>query len=321
MATDPFSNASSAPRPLYILVTMDAEPPRPAVTDHARAMSASGPISRSQSERSIRGYTSTARAYGYPVTLFAHPEVAKDHAPLLKNLESDGCTVGLHLHPYKLIDRNYAYDLGYYAYHEQREILEHSVRRWADAMGRTPLCFRGGYFSANDDTFRILTSLGFTTGSVSIPCRVLPEHASVWAGACAVPHRAHAGFRHLPGDLPFVEVPVTVDTRRPTQHGAAGETGCEWLYVGTDRYDHAAVARDLVALAAKQDLGLRTILLDCHNDQEFEDLTHPASVRLAVVLDTIRESSRREGLEIRGVSLEGLVEAFYKAEGKAASIL
>jgi hypothetical protein len=46
-------------------------------------------------------------------------------------------------------------------------------------------------------------------------------------------------------DIPeeLVEVPVSVDYRRPIELGAAGETGYEWPYIASLDYDFYACAR------------------------------------------------------------------------------
>ena len=97
---------------VYILLTMDCESAKLDVSPYASSMSSSGPADYAKSERSIRGYVETAGASGYPVTLFAHPEVAIAQRELLLELQDEGACLGLHLHPYKLSDGRYEHDLG-----------------------------------------------------------------------------------------------------------------------------------------------------------------------------------------------------------------
>lgn len=68
---------------IYVLLTMDCEPANPDVTSHALSMSASGPTSYTESQRSIEGYFNLAKKFGVPVTFFVHPEIANHHQNLL----------------------------------------------------------------------------------------------------------------------------------------------------------------------------------------------------------------------------------------------
>ena len=154
---------------------------------------------------------------GYPVTLFAHPEVAVAQPGLLLELQEAGACLGMHLHPYKFDDARYPRDLGYFTAEQQTDLISSASKVWSDALGQHPRYFRGGVFSANDATFGVLAELGFHGGSVSCPGRVLPEAMAIWAGAELYPHRANLSFRQIEGDSDFVEVPISVDTSRPME--------------------------------------------------------------------------------------------------------
>ena len=292
---------------VYVLFTMDAESARPDVTAHAAAMSGSGPADYVESERSIRGYIETAAAAGFPVTLFAHPEVAAAHAELLLALEGDGVCLGLHLHPYKFADGRHRLDLGAYPAAEQKAILEAAASVWERAIGRRPLYFRGGYFSANDSTFAVLEALGFRGGSLSNPGRVLPSHCSVWKGSDPYPHRAHRGFRELAGDGDFVEVPVSVAFGRPVARGHAGEAGFEWPYI-PHTYDHDAVVRDILERYRAESPPFPCIVTDTHNDQDYADSGHPARRNMARIVEAIRGHGEALGLRPVGVTLDALCD-------------
>ncbi|MCJ7736008.1 MAG: hypothetical protein MUQ10_01665 [Anaerolineae bacterium] len=260
-----------------------------------------------ESERSIRGYKAIADAYGYPLTLFAHPEVAAAHRELLLELQSEGACLGLHLHPYKFADGRYTQDLGLYSASMQREILGAATAAWAITMDQAPHHFRAGFFSANDSTFGELRGLGFKGGSLSNPGRVLPEHGSLWAGADAYPHRSHLSFRQLPGKSDFIEVPVSVDYLRPVEMGAAGEQGYEWLYIPA-HYHHEQVVKDLVARARADAPPLFPIVLDTHNDQDYFDSGTVARQNLDLILATLEQESAKVGLEPVGATVETVCE-------------
>ena len=295
-------------RDVYVLFTTDCEPARDDVTPHALAMSASGPLDYAESERSIRAFVAAVGARGFPVTVFAHPEVAEAHRDMLLGLQADGACLGLHLHPYKLRGAAYRRDLGLYTAAEQRAMLGEAVATWERALDQRPLYFRAGYFSANDSTFGVLSELGFRGGSLSNPGRVLPTHGSVWAGAETYPHRAHLGFRQLAGDSDFVEIPVSVAFGRPMEVGEAGERGFEWPYVPASKYDHEAVIRDVLERVANDAPRFGTVVADTHNDQDYAEPAHPASVNLARILDALAARSVELGLRPVGCTVADLCE-------------
>jgi len=298
---------------LNVLLTMDCETAKQEVTPHGTRMSASGPWDYLESERSIRGYASIAEAYGLPLTLFAHPEVAVGNRDLLLDLQSRGHCLGLHLHPYKLAGKSYLEDLGAYSPQEQRGMLSAAAEVWERALGRRPLYFRAGYFSGNDSTFRVLQDLGFRGGSLSNPGRVLPKHLSVWAGAENYPHRANLAFRQVAGTSSFIEVPVSVDYQRPVQTGAAGEQGYEWPYVPAS-YDHREVVEHVLERTHADAPEYGTLVLDTHNDQDYLDPAHFATVNLRLILDSV--FSLCEGMDMQpvGATLETMCDLFPSDE-------
>jgi peptidoglycan/xylan/chitin deacetylase (PgdA/CDA1 family) len=293
---------------IFVLFTMDCEPARPDVTTHAAEMSASGPADYLESERAIRAYCETVKAHGFATTLFAHPEIAEKHRALLLELQDAGACLGLHLHPYKFGDGRYRHDLGAYAASEQQKMLEEAVAVWEEALGQKPRYFRAGYFSANDNTFRVLQALGFRGGSLSLPGRVLPEHCSVWAGAALHTHRAHLSFRQLEGNSDFVEIPVAVDLARPVQVGTAGEQGYEWPYVPAQIYDHRQVIGNILDRFQADSPRYPAVVMDTHNDQDYANPGHPSSVNLALILDCIRALCAERGLRPVSATAESLCD-------------
>ena len=294
---------------ILVMATMDCEPVRSMIPESRRDISRSGPADWQASERSIRGYTGLCAAYGWPLTLFVHPEVAAEHRSLLRELEQRGCCLGLHLHPYKLAAGDYRLDLGAYAASVQRRMIAAAAASWRRQIGHAPRYFRGGYFSANDMTFGVLERLGFEGGSLSIPGRVLPDHQSVWAGSAAYPHAADTAFRLCSGTSAFVEVPVSVDYERPVARGAAGEIGYEWPYLAAESYDFRAVADDIVERFARDAPPIAVLVTDVHNDQDLSDLGHPAARNLRVVFDAVLDRAAARDLTVKGATLEGVCRA------------
>jgi peptidoglycan/xylan/chitin deacetylase (PgdA/CDA1 family) len=259
-------------------------------------------------------------SYGFPVTIFLHPEVAAYHAALLLGYEENGHCLGLHLHPYKLIPTRYHRDLGAYTEAEQRQIIAEASKRWSEVIGHAPGFFRAGYFSANDMTFRVLEDLGFIGGSVSIPGRLLPEHQSVWVGAADFPHRADTAFRLAEGQSRFIEVPVSVDYERPIKRGNAGEVGYEWPYIASLEYDFQAVVPDIISRFSRSTARFPVFVMDVHNDQDFQDPEHPAAGNLRIVLDTLLRESTKQGMALRGVTLDILCTLFEKHESASGKL-
>ena len=297
---------------VLILFTMDCEPALTDVTSYASRMSGSCPPNYEVSENSIRGYVTTIKAYGFPATLFVHPEVAVRQRKLLLELQSQGVCLGLHLHPYKFRGGRYKKDLGAYSASKQHEIIKEAMDIWEKSLGQKPLYFRPGYFSANDNTFRVLQELGFKGGGVSCPGRILPEHYSVWSGAEPYPHRAHLNFRQLKGDSDFVEVPISVDYKRPILRGHARQRGYEWLYIPSSQYNHGEVIKDLLERFRADNPRYPVIVTDTHNNEDYSNPKHPARLNLDFILDSIRSLCAERGVRPVGVSLSDICGMFSR---------
>lgn len=159
-------------------------------------------------ERAVRGLLEVLAREGLPGTFFVIPGDLEASGALYREAESRGAEIGLHVHPADLGSEEF---LGVLGPEEQRAVLRRAADRFAAVMGRPPKSVCVGYHSANDYTYPLLVALGFTHGKASCPTRVLPECASVWAGAPLDAHYAHPYNRLLPGWLDFVELPGTVD--------------------------------------------------------------------------------------------------------------
>ena len=218
---------------INVILTMDCEPALFECSPLAIKLSGTGPATHEEGESSTRAYVEAADVEGYPVTLFAHPEVAVAQTALLLELQQAGACLAMHLHPYKFDPVRYPRDLGAFTAEQQFEMICAAMKVWSDALGQHPRFFRGGVYSANDATFGVLLDLGFEGGSLSVPGRVLPRAMAIWAGAELYPHRANLSFRHIRGDSDFIEVPMSSDISRPMDSGELGEIGFEWPYVAS----------------------------------------------------------------------------------------
>lgn len=158
--------------------------------------------------RAVRGLMDVIRREKLAGTFYAIPGDLESNPGLYKEAEKKGCEIGLHVHPADLGSEEF---FGVLGPQEQRAVLHKAKQRFAKVMGRPPKSLCIGYNSANDYTYQIFVELGFTHGKCSMPTRVLPECASVWAGAPLDAHYAHPHNRLLCGWLDFVELPGTLD--------------------------------------------------------------------------------------------------------------
>jgi len=280
---------------------------------------------RRLSERSIRGYVDTIEAYGFPTTLFVHPEVAARHRELLLELQDQGACLGLHLHPKWFGDGRYRKEIGAYSASEQRKMIKEAMDVWRRALGQNPLYFRGGVFSANDNTFRVLQELGFKGGSLSCPGRVLPEFYSVWAGAEPYPHRAHLNFRLVKGDSDFVEVPISVDFQRPGEAhiypGRAPTQGYEWLYIAERRfYNYEKVLRHLLERFRRDSPNYPTIVTDTHNNEDYSNRENPARLNLESVLRLLESLCEEAGVKPVGSTLSHICNMVLSENGEKSEV-
>jgi hypothetical protein len=189
---------------LHVIFTMDCQPA-------ASRGAPEGPKSWEQSARAIDGFCRLVHDAGYPVTLFLTPKSAEMHTPLIDELASIDMEMGLYVQPQSLAGGRYKHYLGQYDTATQREIVSLAAQQFRDAVGMRPQSIRSAMFSASDETFGMLYSLGFRQGSLSSPGRRVSKHSAVWVGAARDPHYVRRDSKLEQGDVPFLEVPVTTD--------------------------------------------------------------------------------------------------------------
>jgi hypothetical protein len=296
-----------------------------------------GPPTWEFAERSVRSYCGLLAEYGLPTTLFVVPDTATAQAKMLREMAQEtGAELGMHFHAQSWRDHYRtpeAYDyLGGYTAEEQHRFLSGARDQVAESLGEHPRAFRPGNFSANDATFGVLADLGFTHGSVSQPGRSVPRAKAVWAGVSrpARPgsrsaktvwrdahldvHRAHRAFRMVPGDLDFIEVPLTSDQER-TDH---------WTGVGDVRFEQstseqvAKAVRQHVARQVAEKTPFKHVCLFGHNTGNFwsadrSEEGYRGELEGAVI--KIREIADEFGLEVKGATLRDVREAFLEMEG------
>jgi len=181
---------------LYFSLSIDCEAAQPAVAD--------APLG----ERASRGFAEVLEAHGLRGTFHVLPGDLEAHPGLYRDLHQRKHELGLHVHP---AADGFQEFLGVYGPEDQCRILRQAADRFAQVIGFLPDNVCIGYVSTNDFTYQVLYDLGFRHGTTSLPTRVLPECASVHAGAPLDVHYAHRFNRVLAGDLDYVEIPPTID--------------------------------------------------------------------------------------------------------------
>lgn len=288
---------------IYVVVTMDCEPVRDA---GGATQATSGPFSYDDSARFIRGFTAQTAASQFPVSFFIHPEAAAAHPEVFLELEQDGACLGLHIHPYKIQRTRYRSHFGALSALEQTILLSEASALWREALGRLPLYFRPGTFSANDATARVLSELGFRGGSLSCPGRLYPDLYAAWPGAPLDPHYANAAFRLMPGTLDFVNLPLTVDTSVLVESN--GRSFYRDLRPDYLEADYDRIARNIVDQLKTRAPAVPIMMVVTHNDNDFTDPQNRINGNYRRVLRAIRNACEAAGVEPVGATVETVGE-------------
>jgi peptidoglycan/xylan/chitin deacetylase (PgdA/CDA1 family) len=284
-------------KPIYVAFTMDCE----------RIIAESpqgGPTDWAMSERAISGYATRLLDQGYPPTLFLIPECAARHPELLGKLAERGAELGMHVHPQSIFDHRYTRYLGEYDAEMQREILGLAAKAVAKAVGKKPVSFRPGNFSANDATYDVLYELGFRQGSVSDPGRDVPNFAAVWKGAYLDPHYVDPTDKLIVGKLPFLEVPLTTDPEHRHPNGFPYELRLE---SGPFESWHKPIIEGTLKRWERDKTAFRALCIFSHNTYAYDDLSEPRTATLQQMLDYLGKMS---GGKVTPVTLEAMHKEF-----------
>ncbi|GMU21260.1 MAG: hypothetical protein AMXMBFR13_13530 [Phycisphaerae bacterium] len=307
-ASAPQARLTADPRPvLYVSFTMDCE------RIESECM-AGGPPTWELSEKAIRGYCQTLLDARIRPTLFIVPECGQQHASAFRELAQRGVELGMHLHPQCFQDHRYSKYLGEYDAATQQELIGRAAGILKDALGVEPKAFRGGNFSASDDTFAVLDALGFRHGSISDPGRDAPQYHAVWKGTVVDPHWAHARDRLKPGQLRFLEVPLTTDPQRRHPNGFPYELRIE---SGEFERWHRPIIEAALARMEADRPRLRVLSIFTHN---YFDYSNPEAVQsrtLQGYIAYIKQLRRR--FRVVGATLADIRDAFVAAEKERPS--
>jgi len=270
---------------LLVNISADCEATQPAIRDPALG------------ERAVRGLMVIAARQAAPGTLFVIPSDLQSSGALYQEAERAGWEIGLHLHP---AAQGYEEFLGLYGPQDQERILREAMALFEKVMGRSPCAFCMGYGSANDHTYPILEALGFTHGGVSIPRRVLPECASVWAGAPLGIHYPHRFNRVLAGDVDFVEIPPTVD---PDSMMWGGKHPQDLRVELVDAKNHWYTMDKAIRRQLDANDPLPYLRIVTHNIFDYSDARNFRRETLQGMLQHAQSLAQKHGLELEYVTL------------------
>lgn len=292
---------------LYVCMTMDVE-------RIAECSPSGGPPDWAFAAHSAEAYCDALAGQGFPATFFVVPDTAVEQGALLRSIAAKtGSELGMHMHPqcwkdHYLHAERHDY-LGGYPAEALHAMLSEALAQVGDHLGDRPRAFRGGNFSANDDLFRVLVDLGFSHGSVSQPGRSVPRYKACWKDADPDVHFAHRAFRHVPGDLDFVEVPLTSDRTRTDHWTGVGDVRIE----GATAEEIARAVRQEVGRQVGDDVALKHVCILTHNTVNYWSEDPAVKGRRRVLLDAlqqIREIASDLGLKVQGATLRDVREAF-----------
>lgn len=283
---------------LHVLFTLNCEPP-------AERGDQDAPRTWDQGSRAIDSFCTRVIRAGYTPTLFAAPACVEEQDPMFEDLLRRGVEVGLFLHPPQIGDGRFKKNLGQYTGEDQRQLIEYAAEKFVSRLGQRPRSFRGGFFSASDETYRVLFELGFRQGSLSEPGRRLGGREAVWTDAPSDPYYVSPEKRGKAGTMPFLEVPVTTDP--------SGEIarGVPWsLLVGMATYEILLRPTVEYALARmdREQVPFRTLCIYSNNRHDFYTDSAQPSQSLELLFDRLEELG--ETYEIVPVTMAGAHERY-----------
>lgn len=244
---------TETPTGFHLILGADCEATQHAINDPALG------------QRAVQGLRDVAERESLKLTLFVIPTDLEASPTLYRDLSAAGHEISLHLHPADLGGREF---FGVYGPDDQRRILATAIDRFAQVMGEPPAGLCIGYVSANDHTYGVAAELGFRHGMLSMPTRILPECASVWAGAPLGVHYAHPYNRLLPGFLDLVNVPATVD---PDSRMWGGKHPQDLRVELVDAKNHWYTIAKAVDRQRRNDDPVKVIQITTHNIFDYSD--------------------------------------------------
>lgn len=163
-----------------------------------------------------------------PTYLCDYPMITqKESGAIIRELyQRKNCEIGTHLHPWNTPPYNgvpgrtydertvayYMRDLGADRFRPKLESLTNAI---TTLTGERPRSFRAGRYGIDGPTLRVVSDLGYTTDTSVTP---LAEHTADggpdFRSAPQIPYRPSGENVCIRGDLPIVEIPVSIALTR-----------------------------------------------------------------------------------------------------------
>jgi peptidoglycan/xylan/chitin deacetylase (PgdA/CDA1 family) len=259
-------------------------------------------------ERSTRGYIEILEKEGLLATLFVLPTDLEASHHVYRQAAEGGHEVALHVHP---ADLGYEEFLGVYGFDDQCKILEEAADRFAQVMGRRPQSVCVGYQSANDHTFPAFVDVGYRQGNCSQPSRILPECASVWAGALPGIHYANACNRLLPGTLDFVNIPATND---PESRMWGGRHPQDLRVELVDAKNHWYTIAKNVDRQLNDEVPVKHLQIATHNIFDYSDPKNFRRETLEKMIGHVRSIIADKSCTLKPATIESTATEFRRIE-------
>jgi peptidoglycan/xylan/chitin deacetylase (PgdA/CDA1 family) len=279
---------------LYIVYRIDCESTQAAVDDAALG------------RRATAGYADVLESHGLRGTFCCIPSEIRANSDLYLDLNQRGHELALHVHP---ADQGYEEFLGIYGPDDQAKIVQEGTDLFAEVTGERPHGICLGYGSRNDFTAMVLHEIGFRHGMTMIPGRILPECASVAAGAPLDAHYAHPYNRVLKGGLDFVEIPDTLD---PESMMWGGKHPQDLRVELVDAKNHFYTIQKALLRQLAAEVKLPLIHCGTHNVFEYGEAGDFRRETLVGIIEHTKRLAEESGLSIAPATMQEYASEFRK---------
>lgn len=257
-------------------------------------------------EHAIKGILDIIEKEQLKATFMVIPGDIVVHKHIYREIEKAGHEIGLHLHP---AEQGYSEFLGLHSFEEQVKIINEAVNIFSDVMGRRPISFTPGYFSANDHTFPALIETGFKCGNVSCPTRNLPQCASIWGNSPLDIYYPHRNNRCLRGNLDFVEVPNTVD---PDSRMWGGGHPLDLRIELVDAKNHWYTIEKSVRRQIDNNIKVKYLKAVTHNIFEYDNPVNFRRETLIKVISSARKICEDKGYKLVPATIEEIANEYRR---------
>ena len=183
-----------------------------------------------------------------------------------------------------------------------------------DALGFEPEALNIGYCSTNDFTFGIAEEFGFTHGILTFPERTVTEIACTFPGAPRDVHYANRYNRMLPGDMDFVNIPLTID---PDSHMWGGKHPQDLRVELVDAKNHwYTIDKNVARQIDDVTVPIKMIRSVTHNVFEYGEPENFRRKTMLAMIEAIRDILDTNDCELVPATFVKIAEDFRKTAPK-----